>query len=360
MLDLHEGTGLKAIRELGLYDKFMPLTGECTEDFLLHDRDGSCLKATIGERSRPEISRNNLTRLLLSQFPESSIQWEHKLLKATRASPDVDVRLEFSNGVTASSSIVVGADGAWSKIRVLLGGVQPHFTGTHLVTTTIRNITANYPHLAKLVGSGSFCSLGNRHGVFSQRGPIDSARLYLWLTMDEGAKIAKTMACKTAAEAKHDLLSPEGPLGAFGDNVKELVSAACDEETKDSPGELLDIRQLHTLPYGSTWEHQTGVTLIGDAAHLMLPNGEGVNFAMLDALVLAEALERAAGKPTTPCRAALDPLLLQFEKDMMERAIKTGKDTDQLIGLMLGGNEAAHDMLRFFESHGKPGPSDEE
>lgn len=49
-------------------------------------------------------------------------------------------------------------------------------------------------------------------------------------------------------------------------------------------------RPLNYFPLEDRWETKNNLTLIGDAAHLMPPNGEGVNLAMLDALDLAECL----------------------------------------------------------------------
>jgi 2-polyprenyl-6-methoxyphenol hydroxylase-like FAD-dependent oxidoreductase len=68
------------------------------------------------------------------------------------------------------------------------------------------------------------------------------------------------------------------------------------------------LRHFLRLPIGLTWRPTPGVTLIGDAAHLMPPVGEGANMAMLDGARLALAL---AGNLADPAGA-----LAAFEAEM--------------------------------------------
>ncbi|KAH8700691.1 salicylate hydroxylase [Talaromyces proteolyticus] len=356
MLDLHAESGLAVIKECGLYDHFIPLTGECAEVFIVADRNGNILATDTADGARPEISRHNLTKLLLDNIPAESIKWHHRLLSATKlATPsDTETELDFGTHGKYTFDLVIGADGAWSKVRKLLTNTMPQYSGTLNITITIKDITKKYPHLANILGPGSFSSLGNRHVIISQRGPIDSSRVYLWLTHpDENFATSYDLAGKPATNAKDKLLSDDTLLGTFGNTIKELVATACDEETIDNPGASLDIRALYKLPHGSSWEHKTGVTLVGDAAHLMLPSGEGVNLAMNDSLLLAHTIIKAyetSGNDTDSFQSTLDPLLKEFETALVERAKQAGDETDTLLEKMFGSDDAAHDLARLFQS----------
>ncbi|KAJ4159430.1 uncharacterized protein LMH87_008332 [Akanthomyces muscarius] len=365
MLDLHEHDGLRAVRACGLYDAFLPLTGECSEQFVIADSDGAPTAGMGGqhqeeepaakkrkdeEGARPEISRNNLTKLLLSKVPEESVRWGAKL--QTVAWRDGTTTLEFGSGEKGEFDLVVGADGAWSRVRTLLTPVRPRYGNSQIVTATIRGVTTKYPHLAALVGSGSYMALGYRHAVVSQRGPLDSARIYLWLTTtDEKLGVTAGLAGKPPTAAIAKLLDNDKYLGKFGPVVKELAETALREEEKETGGAGLDIRGLYALPYGLRWEGKKGVAVVGDAAHVMLPNGEGVNQAILDATLLAEHIVQAWDEDKGPGFGdVLKPLVDGFERDMAQRAVKVGEETEQLLGMMLG-EDAGDKMGKFFEGH---------
>ncbi|KUI70819.1 hypothetical protein VM1G_06264 [Cytospora mali] len=350
VLDLHQDSGLAAIKECGLFDDFVPLTGECAETTTIANKDGQILFSKEGKQlSRPEISRNALNKLLINNLPTDVIKWDHKLFSAATSTTNgrTQTELDFGTHGKQTFDLVVGADGAWSRVRNLVTHEKPYYAGKHVITLTITHITDKYPHLAKLVGPGSFMALGNRHSVVSQRGSIDSARIYIFLTgADEHFATTSGLAGRPATTAKDKLLSSESLLGSWGTPIKELVATACNEEAAGNAGAGLDIRALYTQPIENTWEHKPGVTLIGDAAHLMLPSGEGVNLAMLDALLLSRTITKAYDmvaendEDSFSFESIHDELLKGFEKDLAARGKKAAEDSRWLNDIMFGEDGA--------------------
>jgi 2-polyprenyl-6-methoxyphenol hydroxylase-like FAD-dependent oxidoreductase len=363
VLDLHENSGLAAIRECGLYDDFLPLTGECAEVMRISDKDGNIVMSDgDGEEGgdRPEISRNALNELLMSNLPAESIKWGHKLLSATSSSTrsgHTEIELDFGTAGKQTFDLVIGADGAWSKVRNLLTDVKPHYSGRHIITVTIRHITKKYPHLAELIGPGTFFALGNRHGVAAQRGSQDSARLYIYITTpDEHYPNTSGLYRETAASAKNKLLEDDALFGQWGAKTKELLTVGCDEESADNAGEKADIRPVCGLPIGHAWEHKTGATLIGDAAHLMPPSGEGVNIAMWDAVLLSRTIIKAyqTTQDAAAFQRAVDPLIKESEEEMTARA-KEEAEQSRTLNDTLFAEDGATAMVEFFKSF-RPSP----
>ena len=364
MLDLHEESGLAAIKESGLFDTFIQLTGECSEADIISDKHGNIVYADAGDlSSRPEISRHALTKLLMDNLPPESIKWNHKLLRATSitASGHTTTELDFGVHGKQSFDLVIGADGAWSRVRKLLTDIQPYYAGRQIVTVTIEQITLKYPHLAALVGDGTFTALGNRHGVVSQRGPRDSARIYIFLTLDdEHFATTSGLAKRTPVAAKEVLFNNDLLLGSWGPRIQELVAAACKQTSIANPDSELEVRPVYSLPPGILWTHAVGATLIGDAAHLMPPSGEGVNLAMLDSLMLSRAIIKAydtAGSNAASFQVTLDSLLEQVEMDSVARAKEKSKESENINAIMFGENGAT-DFANFFKSFAQPPPGE--
>lgn len=351
-LDLHEHTGLAALEECGLLEQFHALPGECTEAQILSDKHGNVLYADKGEgRNRPEISRHQLVKLLLPCLPESAFKWRHKLLSAKRLIADsgqAEIELDFGPNGKHTFDLVVGADGAWSKIRAMLTDVKPQYAGTQNITLNLGQVGTSYPHLAKLIGTGTFTSLGNRHGVFSQRSVDDSARIYIFMSSeDEHFATTTGVKDKTPAQAKAQILGDSMPFTDWAPTIRELVAAACDDESTYDPNAKLDIKPLYNLPIGHTWVHQSGATVIGDASHLMCPwAGEGVNLAMRDALALSRVIVKAHEQKIT--QDELDSLIKDFEVEMVAEAKEEAIGTKENGEMMFGSDDGAEAMSAFF------------
>lgn len=81
-------------------------------------------------------------------------------------------------------------------------------------------------------------------------------------------------------------------------------------------------RGIYELPIGHRWEHREGITLLGDAAHVMSPfGGDGANLAMMDGADLGEALLKE------DWRAAV----AEFEETMCARAEEPARSASEAI-----------------------------
>ncbi|KAI3394261.1 hypothetical protein diail_2964 [Diaporthe ilicicola] len=371
MLDLHDESGVAAIRACGLYEKFLPLTGDCEESMVVADKHGNILHSDQGGAAdRPEISRHNIIKLFLSKIPANSIRYDTKVLSAERDATTGEVTLKLNSapdaGTTVSETydLVAGADGAWSRIRPILSDVKPHSSGLQYLTLLIRDITTSYPHLASMVGKGSFLALGNKHGLDSHRAAQGSAQIYLLtnaLGGDENA-VLESLSKLSVSQLKEHFLTDKNSYGDWAPALKELITAAFDEEAARNTGSV-QVKPLAMLPVGHRWEPKLGATLIGDAAHLMTPfAGEGVNLAMWDALDLTAAVSEAWGpqgekaRDGAEFRAALGPLLKGFEEAMFARAQEKAEETWRNREMMFAGNgaQALADLMRSFYEAGPP------
>lgn len=365
MLDLHEESGLAAVRACGLYEKFIPLTGDCEESMIVSDKHGNILHSDrAGVAERPEISRHNIIKLFLSKIPENSVKYDTKLLSAERDPTTGKVTLRLSSAKDANAvvsetyDLVIGADGAWSKIRPIVSDVKPQSSGLQYLTMYIRNIETRYPHLADMVGKGCFLALGNKHGLDSHRAAQGSAQIYLLtnaLGGDEGAMI-KSLSSMSVPELKAHFLGDANSYGDWSPALKEIITVAFDEQAAHG----VQIKPLSMLPIGHSWEPKPGATLIGDAAHVMTPfAGEGVNSAMWDALDLSAAIFEAwtaRGQDGRNFRAVLAPLLRKFEEVMFARAQEKAEKTWRNCELMFAedGAQALAGLMRSFFETGPP------
>ncbi|KAF7896229.1 hypothetical protein EAF00_006243 [Botryotinia globosa] len=345
-LDLHVESGQRALAECGLLQAFRSLTVECSEEHIICDRFGDIkFEAPNHNEERPEISRNSLIDLLLSSLPENIIQWEHKIQSVSQnpSNPNQQV-ITFQNESSHSCDLVIGADGAWSKVRPILTDVKPYFSGVHWMTLTIPNTTKRFPEIAKMIGTGTFWALGGKRFVSSQRGSMDSARVYVAVhNKDIDYCNDAGLNCLDLEQLKEKTLGESGIFSDFGKGVKNLLEKGLDEEKTPQ------FVQMYMLPTDHTWEHKANATLVGDAAHLMTPfAGEGVNSAMLDALELAQGIVSAIKQGTSVSDA-----VKEYETKMFVRAKENAEDTWTNLEKIFEDN-APKAIVEWFNSFSAP------
>ena len=326
MLDIHDCDGQLALKAAGLFDEFRRIVHEGGEASRVLDQHGMVLldERDDGTGGRPEVHRGELRRLLLDSLPDGTVQWGRKVT-VIRPLGDGKHEVTFADGSTVTTSLLVGADGAWSRIRPLLSDAKPEYVGTSFVETYQLDADERHPASAKAVGGGALFALAPGKGILAHREPDGALHAYVGLTKPQewiaAIDFANAKAAKACIAAEFDGWAPE------------LTALITDSET----GPVA--RVLHALPTGHRWERVPGVTLLGDAAHLMSPAGEGANLAMHDGAEL--------GKAIAAHRDDLEAALSEYEESMFARSAIAAAESARILAVLFD-DSAPQGLVDFF------------
>lgn len=328
MLDIHDYNGQLALEAAGLMDEFRAIVLEGREAMRVLDRDGTVLldKADDGTGSRPEVQRSELRRILLDSLPAGTVRWGHKV-SGTRALGGGRHEVTFTDGFTVGTTLLVGADGAWSRVRPLLSAATPEYAGTSFVETYLFEADTRHPAAAKAVGGGMLIAPAPGREIFAHRESGDTLHTYVALARPQDWFEAIDFTDPAAARAR---IARE-----FDGWAPELTALITDGDTDPV------LRPHYTLPTGHRWDRAPGVTLIGDAAHLAAPNGEGANLAMLDGAELARSLAAHPG--------AVETALAEYEQAMFLRGTEAVTFEGVELSEILSGDNTAQGLIEMME-----------
>ncbi|OCT52377.1 Tetracycline resistance protein [Cladophialophora carrionii] len=320
-LDLHTDTGLAALKQCGLWDEAVKHLRYDGEELTIADKNDTHILHMKGggpkiksresggelDYERPEMDREALKDLLLKSVNPAWVQWGKTL---QTIDPQTGV-LSFRDGTTAGPfDLVVGADGAWSKVRHVLTDVRPQYAGVCGFVGHIARPNEEYPQLSRTVGRGSYFAYSDGKYLSAQRMGDESIKVGVWLK--KGGPQGESW--------------PADMMAAYGDDEEKLKDKILHDFHDWMPKQRRFVKvatefrpwPLYELPVGEFWEHKKGYTLIGDASSLMTPfAGEGVNKAMRDSLELAAQLEHAL-----KANGDVDEAVRKYEENMFPRAKK--------------------------------------
>ncbi|MCK7624834.1 FAD-dependent monooxygenase [Streptomyces sp. RS10V-4] len=287
-------TGGRALRAAGLADAFRAASWPAGPETRLLAPTGEVLReeaAGPGAAERRGIGRRELRRLLLAALAPGTVRWG-AYLRTLHPRGGGRHQAVFDDGRSAAFDLVIGADGTWSRVRPLLSDATPHHSGVSYAETALDDVDTRHPGAAELVGRGTLLALSGREGLLARREAGGRIGVYAALrgsqdwAREAGVSLADTEAVRAVLLAR---------FTGWDERLRALL--------RDGDQPFAD-RPLFALPVPHTWPHTPGLTLLGDAAHLMTPfSGPGADLALYDGWELARHLAEAHTWQTDPDEA---------------------------------------------------------
>jgi len=332
-LDLHEGTGLEALKRAGLLSEFYkyhrPVASKMRlVDAMLNIKFDDHDFATITAETRPEIDRAPLRNILLNSLLPGTVIWDSHFVSMEKENDGW--RLFFKNGLNVYADLVIAADGANSKVRPYLSDIKPIYSGITLIEGNVYNAEKHTPKLFSFAKGGKVMAFDNEQFVGYGTKEDGSIMFVVNFKAPEN----------WLAQSDVDFNDREQVLKWF---KKEFANWSEEwHEFFTNEAVYFIPRPQYYFPFDQSWETDETLTTIGDAAHRMPPYaGEGANVALQDSFELAECL---TGNQFSDIKTAI----AHFEKEMIVRGAKATKGTLENSERMFS-KDGLTQMITFFD-----------
>jgi 2-polyprenyl-6-methoxyphenol hydroxylase-like FAD-dependent oxidoreductase len=338
-LDLHDGSGLAALRKAGLLEDFKNNFMVGADQSTITNHKAEIFFSDHGEKHdenfgdehfRPEIDRGVLRKILLESLDPETIVWNSHFLSMTQQ--DEGWLLHFKNKESAYADVVIGSDGANSKIRPYITDIKPFYSGITMLEGNIYDAEKRVPNISEILRGGKIMAFGNEQNILMGQKANGEIGFYASFKADENWTVASGL----------DLSDRSEVLKWFQKEYPDW-SPIWYELFENTSIPFIP-RPIYCMPLDQTWKTVKNLTIIGDATHLMPPfAGEGVNMAMLDALELSEVLT------SSQCNT-IENAISEYETNMFKRASKIAQESLE-NGERMHSENALTTMLDFFNSH---------
>ncbi|MBO6201260.1 MAG: FAD-dependent monooxygenase, partial [Chryseobacterium sp.] len=180
-LDLHEDSGLAAIRKADLLTEFranfLPgadktlIVNEKAEIF--YSNHETNLEENFGhEYFRPEIDRGSLRKILLESLEQETVVWNSHFVSMEKQGEGW--KLNFKDQESVYADIVIASDGANSKIRRYITDIKAFYSGILMLEGTIYESKTKVQYMNNLIDGGKIMAFGNEKNILmGQKGNGD-------------------------------------------------------------------------------------------------------------------------------------------------------------------------------------------
>ncbi|MCF0058807.1 NAD(P)/FAD-dependent oxidoreductase [Dyadobacter sp. CY356] len=335
-LDMHEESGWAALNKAGLTDEFKKHVRHGADkkiilneqaEIVFSDHETKSFEGLNKEHYRPEIDRGALRKVFLNVLLPETVVWDSHFISLEKQNSGWLVY--FKNGSVAYADLVIGADGAHSKIRPYVTDIKAVYTGITMLEINIENAATSIPDIFRLLNGGKVMAFGNGKCLLGGQKGDGGLGFYASFKTDENWALSGGLNFSDKSQM----------LDWFKNEYNQWSNIWYKLFGKASMPMIP--RPIYCMPLDQNWQALPDLTLLGDAAHVMPPfAGEGANTSMFDAIELCECL--TSGKHNTMLEA-----ISSYEVSMRKRAARAAKQS-LVNGERMHSEAALEKMLGVF------------